>query len=270
MTKAELIRQIRQKKSYLCVGLDTDLEKIPPHLLGEEDPLFEFNRRIIDATRDLCVAYKPNTAFFEACGENGWAALRKTAAYIGPSHLRIADAKRGDIGNTSERYAAAFFRSMEYDALTVAPYMGHDSVTPFLQPGKWVVLLAHTSNSGSADFQLHGADRPLYEEVIRKSAEWADGNRLMYVVGATRADRMEHIRSLAPDHFFLVPGIGAQGGSLEEVSRCAMTRDCGLLVNASRSIIYASSGPDFADAARAEALRLQQEMSIWVDRLMTP
>ena len=270
MTRSELISQIRQKKSYLCVGLDTDLDKIPEHLRDHEDPLFEFNRQIIDATRDLCVAYKPNTAFFEVYGERGWSALRRTAEFISPSHLRIADAKRGDIGNTAERYAQAFFREMDYDALTVAPYMGEDSVTPFLKSsGKWVVLLAHTSNPGSSDFQLfEGGGRHLYEEVMAKARSWATPDQLMFVVGATRADRIAHIRSLAPEHFFLVPGVGAQGGSLEEVSKLAMTPDCGLLVNSSRAIIYASGGRDFAEAARAEALRMQQEMQTWVERLM--
>lgn len=269
MERSALIRQIRQKKSYLCVGLDTDLEKIPQHLLDLEDPLFEFNRQIIDATRDLCVAYKPNTAFFEAYGEKGWSCLRRTAAYIGSSHLRIADAKRGDIGNTSERYARAFFSDMEYDAITVAPYMGEDSVKPFLQDGKWVVMLAHTSNPGSADFQLFGKEgEMLFERVIRKGREWATPDQLMFVVGATRADRIAHIRALAPDSFFLVPGVGAQGGSLEEVSELAMTKDCGLLVNSSRAIIYASSGKDFAEAARTEALKMQQEMAFWVEKFM--
>jgi len=268
MKREQLVREIFKKRTYLCVGLDTDPEKIPVHLRDEEDPLFEFNKQIIDATRDLCVAYKPNTAFYEACGSAGWETLKKTAAYIGASHLRIADAKRGDIGNTSERYAHAFFRAMDYDAVTVAPYMGEDSVKPFVtSPEKWIVLLAHTSNPGSADFQLFGDNHKLFEEVVLKSQQWVGSDQLMFVVGATRADRIGHIRKLAPDHFFLVPGIGAQGGNLEEVSLHGMNKDCGLLVNASRSIIYASSGTDFAEAARREAQNLQSEMSSFLDRL---
>jgi len=262
MNRSELIAAIRTRRSYLCVGLDSDPDKVPASLRNAPDPVFEFNKRIIDATRDLCVAYKPNTAFYEADGARGWETLRKTAEYIGTSHLRIADAKRGDIGNTSERYAKAFFQSMDYDAVTVAPYMGSDSVSPFLGfDGKWVIVLAHTSNPGSADFQLfRSAERALYEEVILRCAGWADAGKMMFVVGATHADRIGEIRKLAPDNFFLVPGVGAQGGSLEEVSRHGMNGDCGLLVNASRSIIYASSGEDFAEAARAEAMRMKQEM----------
>ncbi|MFZ9981320.1 MAG: orotidine-5'-phosphate decarboxylase [Cyclobacteriaceae bacterium] len=268
MKRAQLVREIFKKKTYLCVGLDTDPEKVPAHLRDAEDPLFEFNKQIIDATRDLCVAYKPNTAFYEACGSTGWETLKKTAAYIGDSHLKIADAKRGDIGNTSERYAHAFFRAMDYDAITVAPYMGEDSVRPFVtSPEKWIILLAHTSNPGSADFQLFGDHLKLFEEVIIKSQQWVHSDQLMFVVGATRADRIGHIRKLAPENFFLVPGIGAQGGSLEDVSLNGMNRDCGLLVNASRSIIYASSGTDFAEAARREAQNLQSDMSVFLDRL---
>ena len=269
MRRQQLIREIFRKRTYLCVGLDTDPDKLPEHLRDSEDPMFEFNKQIIDATRDLCVAYKPNTAFYEALGAKGWATLEKTARYIGVEHFRIADAKRGDIGNTSERYAQAFFRSMEYDAVTVAPYMGEDSVKPFLiGEGKWVILLAHTSNPGSADFQLFGtAERKLFEEVILRSQKWASVDQLMFVVGATRADRIQEIRQLAPDHFFLVPGVGAQGGSLEEVSKLGMNKDCGLLVNSSRSIIYASSGKDFAEAARAEAQKLQQEMDQYLSLL---
>lgn len=267
MTRAELIAAIKLKRSLLCVGLDSDPEKVPSHLRDAEDPVFEFNRRIIDATRDLCVAYKPNTAFYEASGAAGWETLRKTADYIGDGHLRIADAKRGDIGNTSERYAKAFFEKMSYDAITVAPYMGSDSVSPFLGfRGKWVIVLAHTSNPGSADFQLfHSGEHALYEEVILKSRQWAGADQLMFVVGATHADQIGKIRSLAPDNFFLVPGIGAQGGSLEAVLEQGMNASGGLLINASRSIIYASSGEDFAEAARAEALRMQQVM----DRYLT-
>lgn len=267
MNRSELTTAIRHRRSCLCVGLDTDPDKVPVHLRDAEDPVFEFNRQIIDATRDLCVAYKPNTAFYEATGAHGWETLRKTASYIGNTHLRIADAKRGDIGNTSERYAQAFFKQMDYDAITVAPYMGSDSVSPFLGfPGKWVIVLAHTSNPGSADFQLfRSGERALYEEVISKTRQWAGPDQLMFVVGATRADRIQEIRAIAPENFFLVPGIGAQGGSLEEVMALGMNKDCGLLINASRSIIYAASGTDFADAARAEALRMQQVM----DRYLT-
>ncbi|MFM8347520.1 MAG: orotidine-5'-phosphate decarboxylase [Bacteroidota bacterium] len=267
MNRAELIAAIKHKRSCLCVGLDSDPEKVPQHLRDTADPVFEFNRRIIDATRDLCVAYKPNTAFYEASGAAGWETLRKTAEYIGDQHLRIADAKRGDIGNTSERYARAFFQSMSYDAITVAPYMGSDSVSPFLGfQDKWVIVLAHTSNPGSADFQLFpSGEQPLYAEVIRKSRQWAGPDQLMFVVGATHSDQIGTIRSLAPDNFFLVPGVGAQGGSLEEVMEKGMNADCGLLINASRSIIYASSGEDFEEAARAEAMRMQQVM----DRYLT-
>jgi orotidine-5'-phosphate decarboxylase len=268
MTKAEIIETIGRKQSYLCIGLDTDLDKIPKHLLRAEDPIFEFNRQIIDATRDLCVAYKPNTAFYEAYGVEGWQSLIRTEAYIGSNHFKIADAKRGDIGNTSERYARAFFDQMAFDAITVAPYMGEDSVKPFLyKSGKWVIVLAHTSNPGSQDFQLLKSDgKPLYANVIEKTCAWASPDQLMFVVGATQAERIGDIRRLAPDHFFLVPGIGAQGGSLLEVSRQAMTADCGLLVNASRSVLYASSGEDFADAARKEAYALQQEMKKYLEQ----
>jgi orotidine-5'-phosphate decarboxylase len=270
MTRAEIIENIRNKNSYLCIGLDTDLDKIPKHLLRSEDPVFEFNRQIIDATRDLCVAYKPNMAFYEAYGVEGWKSLIKTDAYLGSDHFKIADAKRGDIGNTSERYARAFFDQMSFDAITVAPYMGEDSVKPFLyKPGKWVIVLAHTSNPGSQDFQLLESDgKPLYASVIKKTCQWADPESLMFVVGATHADRIGAIRQLAPDHFFLVPGVGAQGGSLEAVSKQGLTSDCGLLVNASRSILYASAGEDFADAARKEALALQQEMQKYMELYM--
>lgn len=266
VTRDQLIDNIFSKKSYLCVGLDADLSKIPPHLLDSSDPVFEFNKQIIDATKDLCVAYKPNTAFYEALGAKGWETLKKTAEYIGHQHLRIADAKRGDIGNTAERYAEAFFKEMDYDALTVAPYMGEDSVKPFLNTkGKWIILLAHTSNPGSSDFQLfNDGKKNLYEEVITKSQQWASPDQMMFVVGATRADRIGHIRQLAPKNFFLVPGVGAQGGSLEDVSREAITPECGLLVNSSRAIIYASKGKDFAEAARAEALQVKKEMERWL------
>ena len=264
MTRAQLVEQIRKKKSYLCVGLDTDLTKIPKHLLAGPDPIFEFNRQIIDATHDFAVAYKPNLAFYEALGAKGWESLQKTIEYIPKDIFTIADAKRGDIGNSSSLYAKAFFEQMNFDALTVAPYMGEDSVKPFFEfKNKWVILLAHTSNSGSADFQLlesKQSGRRLYEEVIVKSGQWGTPDNLMYVVGATRADKVSEIRKLAPDHFFLVPGIGAQGGDLEMVSRHGMNRDCGLLVNSARAIIYSSSGKDFASAAGKEAKNLKLAM----------
>ena len=264
MTRAQLVEQIRKKKSYLCVGLDTDLTKIPKHLLAGPDPIFEFNKQIIDATHDFTVAYKPNLAFYEALGAKGWESLQKTIEYIPKDIFTIADAKRGDIGNSSSLYAKAFFEQMNFDALTVAPYMGEDSVKPFFEfKNKWVILLAHTSNSGSADFQLlesKQSGRRLYEEVIVKSGQWGTPDNLMYVVGATRADKVSEIRKLAPDHFFLVPGIGAQGGDLEMVSRHGMNRDCGLLVNSARAIIYSSSGKDFASAAGKEAKNLKLAM----------
>ncbi len=266
MTYDALYSQIKEKKSYLCVGLDTDVRKLPPHLLREDDPVFEFNRAIIDATVDFCVAYKPNIAFYEAQGPQGWESLRKTLTYIPKTHLTIADAKRGDIGNTSGLYARTFFdktaAGLDFDAVTVAPYMGHDSVGPFLEyTDKWVILLALTSNPGGDDFQrLEINGKPLYEHVLTTSQTWPDADRLMYVVGATQADALAHIRILAPHHFLLVPGVGAQGGSLEEVSRHGMNDQCGLLVNASRSILYASNGKDFAQKAQDEARGIQQEM----------
>lgn len=272
MTYKELSDQIRLKKSYLCVGLDTDLKKIPTHLLKEADPLFEFNRQIIDATADYCVAYKPNIAFYEAFGTKGWDSLQKTIEYIPKSHFTIADAKRGDIGNTSSLYARTFFdkasSGLDFDSVTVAPYMGSDSVTPFLEfENKWVILLALTSNPGSADFQKIATDNgQLYEQVLKTSQNWANHERMMYVVGATQADVLAHIRKLVPEHFLLVPGVGAQGGSLEEVSKNGMNSHCGLLVNASRSIIYAGSGEDFADKAREEAKSIQQEMEIYLEK----
>ena len=267
MTRNELIHQIKTKRSFLCVGLDTDIEKIPPHLLDHADPVFEFNRQIIEATEDLCVAYKPNIAFYEDKGVAGWESLRKTWEILPKNCLRIADAKRGDIGNTSERYAKAFFdqeySGLGFDAITVAPYMGHDSVKPFLQfEGKWTIVLALTSNAGGMDFQTltdtHGVS--LFERVIQKANTWGNPANLMYVVGATRGQAFELVRKHAPDHFLLVPGVGAQGGSLQDVCRYGMTDECGLLVNATRSIIYASNGKDFAERARQEAQVLQQEM----------
>lgn len=266
MTRLQLYDHIRSKQSYLCVGLDTDIKKIPKHLLKSEDPVYEFNKCIIDATKDFCVAYKPNIAFYESMGANGWQSLQKTLDYIPKDIFTIADAKRGDIGNTSKLYARAFFENMNFDSITVAPYMGEDSVTPFLEfDDKWVILLVHTSNKGSEDFQLFSQNKkPLYQEVIEKSRTWASPETLMYVVGATRADRIGEIRNLAPDNFFLVPGIGAQGGDLREVSKHGMNRQCGLLVNSSRGIIYASNGENFAEVARVEARKIQQQMSVYL------
>lgn len=268
MTRQELINQIKAKRSYLCVGLDTDIEKIPQHLLSTEDPVFEFNKQIIDATHKYCVAYKPNIAFYEALGHRGWESLQKTLAYIPKECFTIADAKRGDIGNTSSLYARAFFEAMNFDSITVAPYMGEDSVKPFLEyPGKWAILLAHTSNAGSEDFQMleSRSGKRLYEEVIVKSQQWSTTENLMYVVGATHWDKIERIRKLAPEHFFLIPGVGVQGGNLEEVSKYGLINDCGLLVNASRAVIYASNGSDFAEAASKEAQRLSEQMKGCLD-----
>ena len=267
MNRQQLIDNIRRKQTFLCVGLDTDIKKIPEHLLAEEDPIFAFNRAIIDATADLCVAYKPNLAFYECLGVKGWQALEKTVKYIRQNHpdqFIIADAKRGDIGNTSAMYARSFFEDLQVDAVTVAPYMGEDSVTPFLgYEGKWVILLALTSNKGSHDFQLTedaGGER-LFEKVLRKSQEWAGDDQMMYVVGATQGRMFEDIRKVVPNHFLLVPGVGAQGGSLEEVCKYGMTKECGLIVNSSRGIIYAGKGHDFADAARLAAKEVQQQMA---------
>jgi len=264
MTRNELIALICQKKSFLCIGLDTDLEKIPQHLLKEADPIFEFNKAIIDATADLTVAYKPNIAFYEAYGSKGWQSLEKTIAYLKEKDVfTIADAKRGDIGNTSGRYAKAFLNTLDFDAITVAPYMGQDSVGPFLDiPGKWVVLLALTSNKGSDDFQMIKTEngKMVYERVLQKSSEWGTADKLMYVVGATKAEMLSAIREIIPDHFLLVPGVGAQGGSLEEVAKHGLNKDCGLLVNSSRGIIYAGKDENFAEKARAEAIKLQEQM----------
>lgn len=269
MTRAQLIQAIKTKKSFLCVGLDTDMTKIPTHLLDEEDPVYEFNRQIIDATEDLCVAYKPNTAFYEQRGVDGWKSLRRTWNSLPKSCLSIADAKRGDIGNTSDAYAKAFFdldeSGMDFDALTVAPYMGSDSVKPFLHhQDKWTIVLALTSNAGSLDFQLFKDPDGLclFEKVIQHVNEWGTPDNTMYVVGATRGELIRQVRTHAPDHFLLVPGVGAQGGNLEEVCHFGMNQDVGLLVNATRSIIYASAGKDFAEKAREAALQLQQEMEL--------
>ncbi len=270
MTYSELSSQIVQKQSYLCVGLDTDPRKIPTHVLTEKDPVFAFNKAIIDATADFAVAYKPNIAFYEAQGPRGWESLQKTLEYIPSECFTIADAKRGDIGNTSDLYARTFFdpsaAGLSFDSVTVAPYMGHDSVTPFLAyEGKWVILLALTSNPGSADFQRQTVDnQELFETVIETAQTWAGPDKLMFVVGATQARELGRIRTLAPKNFLLVPGVGAQGGSLADVSRYGLTADGGLLVNASRSILYASTGTDFAGQARAEAKRLQQEMKSYL------
>ncbi|MGB3848542.1 MAG: orotidine-5'-phosphate decarboxylase [Tunicatimonas sp.] len=274
MTRDQLFRNIQQKRSFLCVGLDPDLSRIPKHLHREPDPVFAFNRQIIDATAPYCVAYKPNIAFYEALGPAGWESLQKTIDYVPNDCFTIADAKRGDIGNTSRLYARAFFETLACDAVTVAPYMGRDSVVPFWSyADKWVVLLALTSNPGSNDFQ-HTKDEesvPLYQQVIRTSQRWeeaADGNvnRLMFVVGATQADRLREIRILAPDHFLLVPGVGAQGGSLAEVAQHGLNDRGGLLVNSSRGIIYAGEGGDFGTKAAQAAQALQQEMAVWLDR----
>ena len=267
MNRIELIEQIKTKKSFLCVGLDTDLKKIPQHLLNENDAIYTFNKNIIDATAPYCVAYKPNLAFYEAFGIKGMIAFEKTINYLNkyyPNHFIIADAKRGDIGNTSKMYARTFFEEYDVDALTVAPYMGEDSVTPFLgYDGKWVILLALTSNKGSNDFQLttDTEGERLFEKVIRKSQQWGNIDNMMYVVGATQGKMFEDIRKVAPESFLLVPGVGAQGGSLEEVCRYGMTKDCGLLVNSSRGIIYASDGEDYAEVAAQKAKELQEQMA---------
>ncbi|MDD6553154.1 MAG: orotidine-5'-phosphate decarboxylase [Prevotellaceae bacterium] len=273
MTRQELVEQIFTKKSFLCVGLDTDEKKIPEHLLKEEDPIFAFNKAIIDATAPYCVAYKPNLAFYEAAGLKGMAAFEKTIHYLQenyPHHFIIADAKRGDIGNTSAMYARTFFEEYNLDALTVAPYMGEDSVTPFLgYAGKWVILLALTSNKGSHDFQLtedKDGER-LFEKVIRRSQQWAGDDQMMYVVGATQGEMFKDIRKVAPNHFLLVPGVGAQGGSLQEVCRYGIIKDCGLLVNSSRGIIYAGHDEQFAAAAAAKAKDLQAQMAVELEKI---
>ena len=267
MNREQLVTHIREKKSFLCVGLDTDIKKIPQHLLEESDPIFAFNKGIIDATAPYCVAFKPNLAFYECLGVRGLSAFERTVKYIKkfyPQHFIIADAKRGDIGNTSSMYARTFFEEYDIDSLTVAPYMGEDSVRPFLEyEGKWVILLALTSNKGSQDFQLttDAEGQRLFEKVLLKSQSWAGPDQMMYVVGATQGAMFADIRRLAPTHFLLVPGVGAQGGSLQEVCRYGMISDCGLLVNSSRGIIYASQGENFAEAAAASASKIQCEMA---------
>ncbi len=272
MTKEQLFIEITKKKSFLCVGLDTDIKKIPKYLLKFEDPVFEFNKQIIDATADYCVSYKPNIAFYEAMGPKGWLSLQKTLDYIPNNIFTIADAKRGDIGNTSGLYARAFFdiesSGMSFDSVTVAPYMGADSVLPFLEyKNKWVVLLALTSNASSEDFQTQKLESGefLYKKVIETSKKWGDDTNMMYVVGATKAESLVEIRELIPDSFLLIPGVGAQGGSLEEVSRLGMNTTCGLLVNSSRGIIYASEGEDFAEKAKVEAQKIQMDMEKYLE-----
>ena len=273
MKRQQLINEIFTKKTFLCVGLDTDINKIPAHLKNEDDPIFAFNKAIIDATAPYCVAYKPNLAFYECYGLKGMLAFEKTIQYIKehhPNHFIIADAKRGDIGNTSKMYAQTFFEEYNLDSVTVAPYMGEDSVKPFLEyEGKWVILLALTSNKGSHDFQLteDKQGERLFEKVLKKSQEWGTTENLMYVVGATQGKMFEDIRRIAPEHFLLVPGVGAQGGSLQEVCKYGMTKDCGLLVNSSRGIIYASTGTDFAEVAAVKAKELQEEMAIELDHI---
>lgn len=274
MTREELFSAITKKKSFLCVGLDTDITKIPTHLLKTEDPVFEFNKQIIDATHDLCVSYKPNMAFYETQGAKGWISLEKTINYINQKYkdvFTIADAKRGDIGNTSKMYAKAFLETLNFDSITVAPYMGEDSVTPFLEyKNKWVILLALTSNKGAFDFQTseiesfvgRGRGMKLFEKIIETSKKWSTPDNMMYVVGATKAEMLLDIRKMIPDNFLLVPGVGAQGGSLHDVAKYGMNKQCGLLVNSSRGIIYASAAEDFAEVARKEALKLQKEMEI--------
>lgn len=269
MNREQLILNIKFKRSFLCVGLDTDIDKIPVHLLESEDPVFEFNKKIIDATQDLCIAYKINTAFYESRGLDGWKSLVKTLDYIPSELLTIADAKRGDIGNTSRMYAKAFFSCMDFNAITVNPYMGSDSVTPFLGfTDKWVVLLALTSNTGALDFQKFSNNKEqLFEKVIETSKKWGSEENLMYVVGATRAKELKEIRNIIPDHFLLVPGVGAQSGSLSDVVKYGMNKDCGLIINSSRGIIYAGEGIDFDLDAREEAKKIQLEMNDLLTRL---
>jgi orotidine-5'-phosphate decarboxylase len=268
MTREQLIQNIRERKSFLCVGLDTDIEKIPAHLHTFDDPIFEFNRRIIDATKEYCVAYKLNTAFFESLGAKGWQTMEKTFAYIGKSHFTIADAKRGDIGNTCDMYAKAFFKEMNVDSITLAPYMGKDSVEPFLKyEDKWSIILGLTSNPSAADFQFTKNEygKELYKSVISTSSTWGNPSNTMFVVGATKAEMLEDIRQIIPDHFLLVPGVGAQGGSLKEVVKFGKNKDVGLLVNSSRGIIYASSGEDFEQRAAEEAKKMAIDMAILLE-----
>ncbi len=273
MTRKQLIEQIKIKRSYLCIGLDTDISKIPKHLGSHPGAIFEFNKQIIDATKDLCVGYKINTAFYEALGSKGWELMEKTVDYIPHEHFKIADAKRGDIGNTSSQYAKAFFKTLNFDAITVAPYMGEDSVKPFLEfENKWAIVLALTSNPGSTNFEqlkLVGGDTKeyLYEKVLKTVSRWGNIENLMFVTGATKASELENIRKIIPDHFLLVPGVGFQGGSLEEVSKYGMNKDCGLLVNVSRAIIFASEKENFAVEARAVAMQYQAEMRGYLENV---
>lgn len=269
MTRLELVAEIKRKKTFLCVGLDPDIEKIPPHLLSEDDPIFEFCKNIIDATAPFCVSFKPNTAFFEAYGISGLTSLEKTFKYIKeyyPKHFLIADAKRGDIGNTSRMYAKAFFKRLHSDAITVAPYMGRDSVKPFLEfQGKWAILLALTSNEGAIDFQLaENNNEALYKQVLRTSSKWGTIDNMMFVIGATKAEMLKEVRDIVPEHFLLVPGIGAQGGSLEEVCKYGLTKDIGLLINSSRGIIYASNEADYSYAAAVAAEQIATSMASYI------
>lgn len=270
MTRSELISLIKKRRSFLCVGLDTDLSKIPAGFLKAEDPVFEFNKAVIDATRDLCVAYKPNLAFYECLGRKGWESFEKTIDYIGDSHFTIADAKRGDIGNTSTYYAKTFFDVMGCDSVTIAPYMGKDSVEPFLKfDGKWAIVLALTSNEGAVDFQFQqlALGERLFEKVLKQTCTWGTKDNLMFVVGATRPEMLADIRKITPDHFLLVPGVGAQGGSLQEVCKFGFSQDCGLLINASRSVIYASNNDaDFSQKVEAAAREMQVEMAAILDQ----
>lgn len=268
MTRATLIELIQSKKNYLCIGLDTDPKKIPPFLKSFHDPVFEFNRRIIDKTLNHCVAYKINTAFYEVSGASGWETMQKTVDYIPSTHFKIADAKRGDIGNTSSMYARAFFETLAFDAITVAPYMGEDSIRPFLDyKDKWTILLGLTSNAGAADFELQSCQgSPFFELVLRKAFQWGTTENMMFVIGATNAERFSRIRALIPDHFYLVPGLGAQGGSLKEISTHGLNGDGGLLVNASRAIIYAGDGEDFAEKAAMVAVAYAKEMSLYLNK----
>lgn len=270
MTRQELIAEIHRKQSFLCIGLDPELDKIPSHLKTFDDPIFEFNKRIIDATAEYAVAFKPNTAFYEAQGVRGWETLEKTLNYIPKNCFVIADAKRGDIGNTAFNYAKTFFEALTCDAVTVAPYMGKDSVEPFLQfKDKWAIVLGLTSNEGAQDFQYRTDvhNQPLFSQIIEKVAQWGTKDNLMFVVGATRSEELRQIRFLVPHHFLLIPGVGVQGGSLRQVVEAGMNEDVGLLINASRSIIYASSGEDFDKIAKKEALKLQAEMGLYLQRL---
>ena len=270
MTKKDLIDQIKSKKSFLCVGLDPDMDKIPPHIKEtSKDPIFDFNKQIIDATAPYCVSYKPNNAFYEAYGIEGLKSLEKTIHYLRSNyadHFIIADAKRGDIGNTSSMYAKAFFEELNVDAITIAPYMGKDSVEPFLKfNGKWAIVLALTSNQGAFDFQLLKSDtKELYKHVLKTCSSWGNDGNMMFVVGATKAEMLKEVREIVPQHFLLIPGVGAQGGSLEEVCKYGLTKDIGLLINSSRGIIYASSGKDFAEQAAKEAMNMQQQMSNYI------